>query len=179
MYFSKDYEKNKQTIQQVLRISESFDLICKDTMISDRKACFFFVDGLTKDETMQKLLSGFYTIKPEDMPEDAQAFSTRQLPYIEVDVHQQIMPATVAVLSGMTLLLIEGYDAAICMDVRTYPARSVEQPEKEKVLRGSKDGFVETIVFNTALIRRRIKDPRLTMEMFSVGNISHTDVVLC
>ena len=179
MYFSKDYEKNKQTIQQVLRISESFDLICKDTMISDRKACFFFVDGLTKAETMQKLLSGFYTIKPEDMPEDAQAFSTRQLPYIEADVHYQINDAITSVLSGMTLLLIDGYDAAICMDVRTYPARSVEQPEKEKVLRGSKDGFVETIVFNTALIRRRIKDPRLTMEMFSVGNISHTDVVLC
>ena len=179
MYFSKDYEKNKQTIQQVLRISESFDLICKDTMISDRKACFFFVDGLTKDETMQKLLSGFYTIKPADMPSDALSFLTKQLPYIEADVHYQINDAITAVLSGMTLLLIEGYDAAICMDVRTYPARSVEQPEKEKVLRGSKDGFVETIVFNTALIRRRIKDPRLTMEMFSVGNISHTDVVLC
>ena len=70
MIFSKDYQKNIATFQNALRVSESFDLICKDTLISDKKACIFFVDGLTKDETMQKLLSGFYTIKPEDMPKD-------------------------------------------------------------------------------------------------------------
>ena len=179
MTFSSDYQKNKNDLKQALRIEESFDLICKDTMIGGKNACFFFVDGFTKDEVMQKLLSGFYTIKPQDMPENASDFSTKQLPYIEVDVTMNIDQTITAILSGMTALLIDGYDAAICMDVRTYPARSVDQPDKEKVLRGSKDGFVETIVFNTALIRRRIRDPRLTMEMLSVGSISHTDVVLC
>ena len=179
MMFSKDYQKNVETFQNALGLEDSFDLICKDTLISDKKACIFFVDGLTKDETMQKLLSGFYTIKPDDMPKDARTFSIKQLPYIEVDVETHVAAAITAVLSGMTVLFIDGYEEAICMDVRTYPARSVDQPEKEKVLRGSKDGFVETIVFNTALIRRRIKDPRLTMEHYSVGKISHTDVVLC
>ena len=179
MTFSSDYQKNKTVLKQRLRIDHSFDLICKDTLIGGRKACFFFVDGLTKDEVMQKLLSGFYTIKTDDMPDNATAFSIRQLPYVEVDIHQNIEQAITGILSGMTALLIDGYDAVICMDVRTYPARSVDQPEKEKVLRGSKDGFVETVVFNTALIRRRIRDPKLTMEMLSVGTISHTDVVLC
>ena len=179
MTFSSDYKKNKADLKQSLRISESFDLICKDTMIGGKNACFFFVDGLTKDEVMQKLLSGFYTIKQADMPENASDFVTEQLPYVEVDVVINIEHTITSVLSGMTAILIEGYDAAICMDVRTYPARSVDQPEKEKVLRGSKDGFVETVVFNTALIRRRIRDPRLTMEMLSIGSISHTDVVLC
>ncbi len=179
MTFSSDYRQNKKDLKQALRIEESFDLICKDTTVGSRSACFFFVDGLTKDETMQKLLSGFYTIKPEDMPENASDFSTEQLPYIEVDLSIHLEQTITSILSGMTALLIDGYDAAICMDVRTYPARSVDQPEKEKVLRGSKDGFVETIVFNTALIRRRIRDPKLTMEMISVGSISHTDVVLC
>lgn len=179
MTFSSDYQKNKADLNQALRISDSFDLICKDTMIGGKNACFFFVDGLTKDEVMQKLLSGFYTIKHADMPENASDFVTEQLPYVEVDVVINIEQTITSVLSGMTAILIEGYDAAICMDVRTYPARSVDQPEKEKVLRGSKDGFVETVVFNTALIRRRIRDPRLTMEMLSIGSISHTDVVLC
>ncbi len=179
MTFSSNYQKNKNDLKTALRIEESFDLICKDTIIGGKKACFFFVDGLTKDEVMQKLLSGFYTIKPQDMPDNASDFSIKQLPYVEVDVVMDLDQVITSILSGMTALLIDGYDAAICMDVRTYPARSVDQPEKEKVLRGSKDGFVETIVFNTALIRRRIRDPRLTMEMFSVGNISHTDVVLC
>ncbi len=61
---------------------------------------------------------------------------------------------------------------------RTYPARSIEEPSKEKVLRGSRDGFVETIVCNTALIRRRIRNPDLVMEIASVGKSSRTDVVL-
>ena len=57
--------------------------------------------------------------------------------------------------------------------------RSVEEPEKDKSLRGSKDGFVETVVFDTALIRRRIRDPGLVMEMLEVGTSSRSDVVLC
>ena len=179
MTFSSDYQQNKKDLKEALRINESFDLICKDTVIGGKNACFFFVDGFTKDEVMQKLLSGFYTIKPQDMPEHASEFSTRQLPYIEVDVIDELSKTVTAILSGMTALFIDGYSSAICMDVRTYPARSVDQPEKEKVLRGSRDGFVETIVFNTALIRRRIRDPKLTMEMLSVGSVSHTDVVLC
>ncbi len=179
MTFSSDYQKNKNDLKQALRIEDSFDLICKDTIIGGKEACFFFVDGLTKDEVMQKLLSGFYTIKKQDMPDNASDFSTQQLPYVEVDVVTNVDQAITSILSGMTALLITGYDAVICMDVRTYPARSVDQPEKEKVLRGSKDGFVETVVFNTALIRRRIRDPHLTMEMLSVGSVSHTDVVLC
>ena len=179
MTFSSDYKQNKKDLEQALRITESFDLICKNTAIGGKDACFFFVDGMTKDEVMQKLLSGFYAILESDMPENAYDFSVKQLPYVEVDVVCDLTQTVINILSGMTAILIDGYDAAICMDVRTYPARSVEQPEKEKVLRGSKDGFVETIVFNTALIRRRIRDPHLTMEMLSVGDISHTDVVLC
>lgn len=179
MIFSSDYLQNKKDLKTALRIEESFDLICKDTSIGGKDACFFFVDGFTKDEVMQKLLSGFYTIKPQDLPKTAEDFSTMQLPYIEVDIVNDMQQTITAILSGMTALFIDGYTSAICMDVRTYPARSVDQPEKEKVLRGSRDGFVETIVFNTALIRRRIRNPKLTMEMLSVGSVSHTDVVLC
>ena len=72
--------------------------------------------------------------------------------------------------------MIDGYEQAILMDIRTYPDRSFD-PEQDKVLRGSRDGFVETLVFNTALIRRRIRDPKLSME--SVGSASKTDVVVC
>ena len=75
--------------------------------------------------------------------------------------------------------LLEGYEQGILIDARTYPARSVGEPEKDKVLRGSKDGFVETIVFNTALIRRRIRSTQLRMEMLQAGKTSHTDIVLC
>ena len=65
------------------------------------------------------------------------------------------------------------------IDCRTYPARSVEEPDKDKSLRGSRDGFVETIVYNTAMMRRRIRHPALIMEMMEVGDSSRTDVALC
>lgn len=55
----------------------------------------------------------------------------------------------------------------------------MEEPEKDKSLRGSRDGFLETVVFNTALIRRRIRDPHLVMKMFDVGEKTRTDVVVC
>ena len=67
----------------------------------------------------------------------------------------------------------------MCIRDSTYPARSVEEPDKDKSLRGSRDGFVETIVFNTALLRRRIRDPHLTMQMLEVGESSRTDVAIC
>lgn len=179
MTFSSDYEQNKKDLEQILRINDSFDLLCKDAVIAEKKACAFFVDGLTKDDVMQKLLSGFYTIQAQSFPKNASDFIKEQLPHIEAEIVFNPEQTVTSILSGMTALLIEGYDSVICIDVRTYPARSVDQPEKEKVLRGSKDGFVETVVFNTALIRRRIRNPQLTMEMLSIGSISHTDVVLC
>ena len=85
----------------------------------------------------------------------------------------------VSLLSGISCLFIDGYDTCLTIDCRTYPARSVSEPDKDKVMRGSRDGFVETLIFNTALIRRRIRDPKLTMEILSAGESSHTDIALC
>ena len=83
------------------------------------------------------------------------------------------------VLSGPTALVIDGIDEVILIDARTYPVRGPQEPDMERVVRGSRDGFVETIVFNTALTRRRVRDPSLRMEFMQVGRRSKTDVVLC
>lgn len=96
-----------------------------------------------------------------------------------MDQEKEWEKITSSVLSGIFVLLIDGYREAVLIDARSYPSRSVEEPEKDKVLRGSKDGFVETVVFNTALIRRRIRDTDLRMEMMSAGKSSKTDIVLC
>ena len=68
---------------------------------------------------------------------------------------------------------------AIIIDTRTYPARETSEPEGDRVMRGARDGFVETLIFNTALIRRRIRNPALTMKYFPIGRDSRTDVVMC
>jgi stage V sporulation protein AF len=68
---------------------------------------------------------------------------------------------------------------AVIIDSRSYPARSTEEPQNDRVMRGSRDGFVETLISNTALIRRRIRDTSLTMRHITVGSQSKSDVVLC
>lgn len=85
----------------------------------------------------------------------------------------------VQLLTGISCLFIDGYESCLTIDCRTYPARGVDEPEKDKVMRGSRDGFVETLIFNTALIRRRIRDPKLTMEILTAGESSHTDIAVC
>lgn len=172
-------EENVNYLNTILPVSESFDLIQRDIIIGERKAAFYFIDGFTKDDTMQKLMTSFFMIKKEDMPSTATGFSKLAVSYVEVDVITDFDAIIRNILSGVTCLFVEGYEACIAIDCRTYPARSVEEPEKDKSLRGSRDGFVETIVFNTALIRRRIRDPHLVMKMFDVGRSSRTDVTLC
>ena len=170
---------NVDYINALLPAKESYDLIQRDIIIGERQSTFYFIDGFTKDETMQKLMSAFFAIKKDDMPSTATGFSKMAVSYVEVDVITDFDAVIKNILSGVTCLFVEGYEACIAIDCRTYPARSVDEPEKDKSLRGSRDGFVETIVFNTALIRRRIRDPHLVMKMFDVGKSSRTDVTVC
>ena len=172
-------EENVDYVNSILPVEESFDIIQRDVIIGERQCTFYFVDGFTKDETMQKLMSSFFMIKKEDMPSTATGFSKMAVSYVEVDVITEFDEIFKNILSGVACLFVEGYEACIAIDCRTYPARSVDEPEKDKALRGSRDGFVETIVFNTALMRRRIRDPHLVMKMFDVGRSSRTDVTVC
>ncbi|MDD6804667.1 MAG: spore germination protein [Lachnospiraceae bacterium] len=166
-------------LNQQFRLEENFDLISRNIEIGGRKACFYFVNGFCKDELMQKLLQQFMEMKPEDMPDNIEQFAEKYVPYIEVEITREYPRVFASVLSGQLVLLLEGYEGCLLIDSRTYPARGVDEPEKDKVLRGSKDGFVETLTFNTALIRRRIRNTDLTMEIKQVGVSSKTDVVIC
>ena len=85
----------------------------------------------------------------------------------------------IQLLSGVSCLFIDGYDKCLTIDCRTYPARGVKVNRKRQGHACSRDGFVETLVFNTALIRRRIRDPKLTMEILTTGESSHTDIAMC
>ncbi len=172
-------KENMDFLNRKLDIDKNFDLVYRVIQIGGREACMYFVDGFCKDELMQKILQRFMDIKPEELPENAHEMSKKCVPYVEVDLQSDFSQIIYFIMSGVFALFIDGYDQCILIDSRTYPARSVSEPEKDKALRGSKDGFVETIVFNTALIRRRIRSTNLRMEMFHAGNSSQTDIVLC
>lgn len=176
---SASFQENIDYMNQILPVKESFDVIQRNIMVGGKQAAFYFIDGFMKDETMLKIMTTFFSLKEADMPKDATSFSQQCIPYVEVDVIAEFDQVFRNVLSGVTCLFVEGYEVCIAIDCRTYPARSVEEPDKDKSLRGSRDGFVETIVFNTALMRRRIRDPHLIMEMVEVGQSSRTDIAIC
>lgn len=172
-------EENIALLRRKLRADESFDIVYRTVKICGRTACLLFVDGLVKDEITEKIMEFFFSIDDETLLKDAHTFSKNCVPYFEVDMSDETETICTQVLSGVTALVIDGFDRAVLIDTRTYPQRETSEPEKDKVMRGSKDGFVETLVFNTALIRRRIRDTDLTMSYYSVGTVSKTDVVVC
>ena len=173
------FEKNIAYMNEILPVKESFDVIRREIIIGGKNAVFYFIDGFMKDEAMLKIMDSFLSVTEQDMPDDVDDFVQKHVPYVEVDILEDFDQVIRNVLSGTTCLFIDGYKECICIDCRTYPARSVDEPDKDKSLRGSRDGFVETIVFNTALMRRRIRDPHLIMEMAEAGQASRTDIALC
>ncbi len=173
-----DYRENVAELDRLLRVEKSFDIIKKILRVGEDELTLYYIDGFVKDTVMQKLLLPFVSLK--GLGNDAREFVRRQITYVEADVIESVDAMVTMVLSGATVALGSTFgQTALVIDARTYPARTTQEPENDRVMRGARDGFVETLVFNTALIRRRIRDPRLTMAYHTVGSESRTDVVLC
>lgn len=179
MTLTSDIDQNIEIMEEALRSEESFDLVKRIISINGRKSCMFFIDGLIKDEVMEKIMEYFFSVNNEDFMKNADVFAQSCVPYVEVEVQKDSDKTAMYVLSGMSVLLVDKFDSAILIDSRTYPQRETAEPEKDKVMRGSKDAFVETLISNLALIRRRIRDKDLTVKPFVVGKISKTDVAVC
>lgn len=178
-YISGNLQQDMQYLNKILAVDKNFDLVHRMIHVGDKEACMYFVDGFCKDDIMQKVLEYFMDMTPDRLPLDKHDMTKFDVPYVEVSIGEDWENIITSMLSGMFLLFIDGYTKVVMIDARTYPARGVEEPEKDKVLRGSKDGFVETLIFNTALIRRRIRSTDLRMEMMSAGESSKTDIVIC
>ena len=175
------YAQKVKSVRESLRIDASFDLLERQIFIGGKRAHLFFVDAFSKDDVLEKIFEFMMRIPAEQLEavSDNEHFASIVLPYVEIDRESELDTIVTAVLSGTSAMIVEGYDEVFMIDARTYPVRSIDEPQDDRVLRGSHDGFVETLVFNAALIRRRIRDPRLTFEPFKIGSKSKTDVVLC
>jgi len=175
-----DYLSSAAALRDALQTQKSFDLVERPVFFGGRRALFVLIDGFVKDDLFEKIIEFFYSLQKDDpcfaSPQD---FLERAVPYCEAAYEKDLQKTVTAVLSGQTALAIDGLDGFLLLDIRTYPQRDTAEPEKDKVFRGSHDGFVETLVLNCALIRRRIRSTQLRMESYSMGAESQTDVVLC
>lgn len=179
MKISNDLHETIALLKQKTYAEQNFDVVYRTIEICGRLSCLFFIDGFVKDEIMEKLMEFFYSVDAPEKLLDAHTFSQNCVPYVEVTLEDEVDTIITQMLSGVSILMVDGFDRAVLIDSRTYPQRPTGEPDKDKVFRGSKDGFVETLIFNTALIRRRIRDPELRMEYYQIGTSSKTDVALC
>ncbi len=180
MKLSHDLQDNLRKLKSILNIDKSFDIIERIIDVHNTKFHMYYLDGFIKDTNLEYVRRDMYNLKEEDFKKinDAKDLIEKALSSIECNLETELDKIVTSILSGQTALFGPDWDSAVMLDFRTYPARGVEEPNKEKVLHGAHDGFVETIVFNTALIRRRIRDPHLVFEIHSIGSISRTDVVV-
>ena len=179
--FTASFEQNCTLLDEALRVDNSFDLVTRNLIVAEKRARLYFIDGMTKDESMTKLMQFWLGLTADKLKgvQTTRDFADRFIAFTETDVTAELETAQTFILSGMMGVLVEGFSEVILIDMRAYPNRGVGEPENDKVLRGAHDGFTETLIFNTALIRRRARDPMLTMEDINVGRLSRNDACLC
>lgn len=174
---AKNFEASVQYLKNQLGIEPNYDVFCHEMLIGGKKAALFFIQGFVDVEIISYILLNLSKLEREDIvPNTLEKLAKQYLSYIQIDKAEETDQIIDAVLMGQFALVVESETEALLLDMRSYAARGPEEPDLEKVVRGSRDGFTETIVFNTQLIRRRIRDRSLRMEVMQVGRRSKTDV---
>lgn len=162
-------------------LGTSFDLGVRKIKVFNRSIHLYYVNGLVDTLYVLRTLQEVVHLNDRHDSKFAKDLFLLVKNYINnqsVEIVSTLDEAVDQVLSGLIIIFVEDENKAFVVDTRSYPGRSPEEPDTERVIRGSRDGFVENIIFNTALIRRRIRDERLRFEMFKVGERSKTDVSL-
>ena len=123
------------------------------------------------DSALGKMINHFWEISPEDIQEFVRHNS---LGIADVKKLENLDESIDAMLAGNAVFFIDGYDKAMKISSKGYPSTGVMEAESEKVLRGSREGFSDSVKSNSALIRKRLRDTRLKVEEYKIGVRSHT-----
>ena len=173
-------QENRQALDALLGAGRNYDVITRTLAFGDFRGVLYTIDGYGEDGILERITS-FLLDRGGELGRgavDMQTFIDRCITFGEVDCENRLEKILTGAFLGKAVLLLDGFDHCALMDAKKFPGRDVEEPADGKVLRGSHDGFTETLVKNTALLRRRIRDPRLTLENHKVGERSRTDIVL-
>lgn len=172
-------EKNIDYLNHLLGYGKSYDIVLRRFNVAGKDIAMYSINGFVKDDVMAMILRHLDQLKRGDVsPNSLKKLFNEHITHIQVDMVDNLDKVMDGVLSGPLALLIEGEDQALIIDLRIYPGRAPQEPDLEKVVRGPRDGFVESVVQNTLLIRRRLRDPRLRNEAIQVGTRSKTDIIV-
>lgn len=177
--FASNVQENIAMARSLMAIKQSFDYIERELFFGQTKVYMLAINGFTQTEVLQHIVADVQSLSDgAGKIQNLEHFIDSKLGFAQVSYVEEWEPLIKNLLSGQTILMIDGFERAVSIDTRTYPIRSIAEPDTEKVTRGAKDGFVENIIMNTALMRRRIRDPKLTFELHQVGTDSKTDVAI-
>ncbi|MBE1554071.1 stage V sporulation protein AF [Filibacter limicola] len=157
---------------------ETFDATARSVHLWDMPSLLLYINGLVDGIVITTLLTemqwnGDGKILEGDGAERFLSF----FPYHAITAAIEKKELLKSILSGQAAIITpDGY--AFLIDIRSYPGRQPEEPDNEKVIRGSRDGFTENILTNTALVRRRLRTEDLRFEMHNTSVSGKTDVVL-
>ncbi|MCZ8535736.1 spore germination protein [Paenisporosarcina quisquiliarum] len=159
---------------------ESFDVGVKKAHVWSIPSLFVYMNGLIDSTTLTQILtltqSTSSQVKRNLEIHEIEAMNS-YFPYHSVTIYDSKDAWLSAVLSGQLGIVTSG-GYVFTVDVRSYPGRQPDEPDNEKVIRGSRDGFTENILQNTALIRRRIRDVSLRFELTKLSTRGQTDTVI-
>lgn len=176
---SKKIEENIRVLEERVGLNKSFDVVFREMTFATKKTGIFYINGFAKDDVMTEILKRLSYVEREQlMPNVLQKMLSHYIPYIQVEQADTMSDVIDNVMIGATALFIEQQNVAIIIDARNYPERGMEEPTLEKVVRGARDGFTESILTNVTLVRRRIRDPRLKLEGYVVGTRTRTNVCI-
>ena len=173
-----DFDTRTAQLDDLLGVGRNFDMVGREVSVGGRRARLWVVNGYAEDALIERMIGRLLAVGSLKGVPDLAAFLAAYVTVPDAAAVTEVHDMVMGVFAGKTLLVIDGYDGGILLDAKEYPTRSVQEPDTSKVLRGSHDGFVESIMANAALLRRRIRDPALTLERYQVGGRSQTDVAL-
>ena len=176
-------EKNIDDMQKILEdklgIGISFDVGQREIIVMERRIQFYYVTGLVDSSLVVDLMTQLLLLNSLPHPNN-DVFETihNRLVHQQVTVTDKVDDICTSVLSGLVAIIVDKETESFVVDVRSYPGRGPSEPDTERTVRGSRDGYTENIIVNTALTRRRIRTGKLRNIILKVGNQSKTDVVL-
>jgi stage V sporulation protein AF len=172
-------DENKRILEERMGLNHSFDVVMREMTFAGCKTAFLYLNGLVKDEVLTEVIKRLTYLDENQVGGDPlQIFMEAFISHIQVTKVDNMSDVISKVLTGATALFINQETSVIVIDAKKFPDRSIEEPDLERVVRGSRDGFVETLLTNVSLVRRRIRDPRLKLEILQVGERTQMDVCI-
>jgi stage V sporulation protein AF len=176
MKLTNDFQANIKQIEEAIGWKKSYDVGLREIKVFEKRVNIYFLTGMVDSLQLIEVVRSLLAI-PREKPYSF-ALILDNLGHHSVTILEEFADVIFDVLNGMMVIICEDSRQAISVDVRSYPSRSIAEPDMEKVIRGAHDGFNENFHLNVQLLRRRVKDVRLRNEIFRVGDGSPAYVCL-